>query len=566
MNEELNAVVAERYKLIKCLGRGGMSEVFLARDLILDKEWAVKIISREGVLNGKICVMSALAEINILKKLDHPSLPRIVDIIENDKELYVIMDYISGITLGEYIKKYDTAKEKVIVEWAKQLCEVLIYLHSREPAIIYRDMKPENIMLTDEGKIKLIDFGIAREYKRANEKDTVYLGTKGYAAPEQFGGNGQTDERTDIYCLGVTLYHLLTGKDPSKPPYKIYPIRYWNKSLSVPLEKIILKSTRENPKERYQSVSLMLSDLENIKRDSNKYLFLQKCKIYVFRGTLFIAVTLMVLSYAIKELYDTKNDQYFETYINMIKESNDIDRKNDFIKEAMNIKPGSLRLWELMVENYKADGAFTTKEEKELLTYYDVSMSYENEDNEMIKQKGRVEYDIAGLYWYYYKYDEENVLEKEDDTLSGVIPSIAWFEKAISNGAGSEEKLQRAHIMLDMGTFYKNITLMEKESNDDGLYRKYVENISNMLAYLKNEKNITLKIKFIYTSLSGVDTYLINIKKDKVERREILKICRETDDIIRNIDEKECSDDEYDMYLKTKKIIYEIETKIPEVF
>ena len=198
-------VIDNKYEILKMIGKGGMSVVYLAMDKRLNKQWAVKEIKKES--NGKnneVIVQSLLAEANLMKRLDHPSLPRIVDIIDNGKTIYVVMDYIEGEPLDKILNEYGAQPQELVIEWAKQLCDVLDYLHSQSPPIIYRDMKPANIMLKPEGNLKVIDFGIAREYKELNLADTVSLGTKGYAAPEQFGGKGQTDARTDIYCLGVT--------------------------------------------------------------------------------------------------------------------------------------------------------------------------------------------------------------------------------------------------------------------------------------------------------------------------------------------------------------------------
>ena len=141
--------------------------------------------------------------------------------------------------LSQILRENGAIPQKYVVSWAKILCDVLLYLHTRDSPIIYRDMKPGNIMLKPDGNLMLIDFGTAREYKVKNRGDTVCLGTVGYAAPEQFGGMGQTDARTDIYGLGATMYHLLTGKNPGKPPYEMKPIRQINSSLSGGLEKII---------------------------------------------------------------------------------------------------------------------------------------------------------------------------------------------------------------------------------------------------------------------------------------------------------------------------------------
>ena len=139
-----------------------------------------------------------IAEANMMKKLDHPCLPRIVDIIDRKNVIYVVMDYIEGEPLSKILEKYGAQPQETVIEWAKELAGVLEYLHMQDPPIIYRDMKPANVMLQPNGHIKLIDFGIAREYKEQNVEDTVSLGTKGYAAPEQFGGKGQIHGQISI--------------------------------------------------------------------------------------------------------------------------------------------------------------------------------------------------------------------------------------------------------------------------------------------------------------------------------------------------------------------------------
>ena len=141
-----------------------------------------------------------------------------------------------------------------------QLCDALSYLHSQNPPIIYRDMKPANVMLKPEGNIKIIDFGIAREYKEQNLADTTVLGTKGYAPPEQY--SGQTDPRSDIFALGMTMHHLLTGMDPrSGEAYA--SVRQWNPELSEGIEIIIDRCVEPAPENRYQSCTDLLYDLEH---------------------------------------------------------------------------------------------------------------------------------------------------------------------------------------------------------------------------------------------------------------------------------------------------------------
>lgn len=261
----LGEIIDGKYEILRELGRGGMSIVYLAMDKRLNKQWAIKEFRKDkDDESRKIALEALLKEANIMKKLDHPTLPRIVDIIDLTGTIYIVMDYVEGESLNKVLDAYGAQPQDAVIEWAKQLSEVLDYLHTREPAVIYRDMKPANIMLKPDGTIRLIDFGIAREYKEGSTGDTESIGTRGYAAPEQFGDKGQTDPRTDIYSLGVTLYHLVTGKNPAEPPYELYPIRHWNPNLSSGLEWLIQKCTQLNPNDRFQSCAEVLYVLNNL--------------------------------------------------------------------------------------------------------------------------------------------------------------------------------------------------------------------------------------------------------------------------------------------------------------
>lgn len=260
---EIGSLVDGKYKILNKIGQGGMSVVYLAMNERANKQWAIKEVRKDGVQNFEVVKQGLIAETEMLKKLNHPNLPSIIDVIDGEGTFLIVMDYIEGRHLESAVKEYGAQSQEDVIEWAKQLCDVLAYLHSRKPPIIYRDMKPSNIMLKPDGKVMLIDFGTAREFKENSVADTTCLGTQGYAAPEQYGGYGQTDARTDIYCLGATLYHLLTGHNPSEPPYEMYPIRYWNPELSSGLEKIILKCTQKNPDDRYQNCGELLYALEH---------------------------------------------------------------------------------------------------------------------------------------------------------------------------------------------------------------------------------------------------------------------------------------------------------------
>lgn len=293
----MGEIIDGKYEVLREVGRGGMSVVYLAMDKRLNKQWAIKEFRKDkDDVSKQVALKALLDEANLMKKLDHPTLPRIVDIIDNHQTVYVIMDYIEGESLNKVLDAYGAQPQEAVIEWAKQLSEVLDYLHTQNPPVIYRDMKPANIMLKPDGTVRLIDFGIAREYKEGKDGDTEAIGTRGYAAPEQFGGKGQTDARTDIYSLGVTLYHLVTGKNPAEPPYEIYPIRHWDPSFSSGLEWLIQKCTQLNPSDRYQSCAEVSYVLENLDKFDTEYKKKKKSRFNLFITSLILTIVFIIAS------------------------------------------------------------------------------------------------------------------------------------------------------------------------------------------------------------------------------------------------------------------------------
>lgn len=249
----------DRFQILHLVGEGGMSRVYLAYDMRLGKTFAVK-----EYVKGKsnITAEAMFLEIELLKKLNHPAIPQIYDVLDNVDAVIIVMEYVEGSSMDRVLSERTSFPEEKVLEFARQLGELLDYLHDRPAPIIYRDMKPGNLILQPDGTLKLIDFGAARIYEKHASSDTVCLGTRGYAAPEQYGGMGQTDSRTDIYGLGITLHQMVTGKNPTLPPYEILPIRQINLKLSKKLEAIIEKCTQRDPDKRYQSAKELLRDIE----------------------------------------------------------------------------------------------------------------------------------------------------------------------------------------------------------------------------------------------------------------------------------------------------------------
>lgn len=249
-----------------------MGAVYLAEDLqLFGKQWAVKELV-DAFTNPQERAAARQQfehEARILVALDHPNLLKIVRYFPEGGRLYLVMEYIEGRTLEEILNQTPGfLPETQVVDWAKQICDVLDYLHSRVPLIVFRDLKPSNVMLGRDNRIRLIDFGIARLFDPHKQTDTLKMGTHGYAPPEQYTGMGRTDARSDVYGLGATMYHLLTKQVPVDSvqrilphPMKLLPPRQLNPSLSTEVEQVILTAMNEHPDHRYQSAALMKAAL-----------------------------------------------------------------------------------------------------------------------------------------------------------------------------------------------------------------------------------------------------------------------------------------------------------------
>lgn len=176
---EVGSLVDGKYRILRVVGKGGMSVVYQAVNEKANKIWAIKEVRKDGVQNYEVVKQNLIVETELLKRFNHPNLPSIIDVIDGDGSFLIVMDYIEGNSLNKALETSGAQSQEDVIEWSKQLCDVLGYLHSRKPPIIYRDMKPANVMLKPDGNISLIDFGTAREFKSSSVEDTTCLGTQG---------------------------------------------------------------------------------------------------------------------------------------------------------------------------------------------------------------------------------------------------------------------------------------------------------------------------------------------------------------------------------------------------
>lgn len=224
---------AGAYAVMECLGEGQGCDTFLVQDAE-ERQFVAKRYDK--------AVWSINPSDDILQRLDHPALPRHEASYEDERSVVVVRTYVEGSSLDRYVRENDLGEQEIACLVA-ELCDVLAYLHHRPEPIIHRDIKPENVIVRPDGSVALIDFDIARTYREGGESDTVFFGTRAYAAPEQYGFS-QTDCRADIYSLGVLLRRLLTGSPRENKNVRVYR----------PLEKVIAKCTAFDPERRYADV------------------------------------------------------------------------------------------------------------------------------------------------------------------------------------------------------------------------------------------------------------------------------------------------------------------------
>ncbi len=257
------AILVNRYAIQEVIGMGGMGSVYRARDLHFPN--AVKLVAVKEMINQardplvrQTIVQNFEREANILATLEHPNIPRIFDYFSHNERSYLVLEYINGKDLEELISQNPNFySEEQVIQWAIELCDVLSFLHNHQPEpIIFRDMKPSNVMVNQNNHIILIDFGIAKSF-RDGQKGTM-IGTEGYSPPEQY--RGEASPQADIYALGATLHHILTRKDPRlEPPFTFgdRPIRKINPAVSVEMEAVVNTALQYNPADRFQTAQAM---------------------------------------------------------------------------------------------------------------------------------------------------------------------------------------------------------------------------------------------------------------------------------------------------------------------
>lgn len=490
---EIGSVIDGKYKILNVIGKGGMSVVYLALNERANKTWAIKEVRKDGKQDFEVVKQGLVVETEMLKKLHHPNLPSIVDVLDGDDSFLIVMDYIEGAPLSSYVKKGPLPQENVIA-WAKQLCDVLEYLHTRKPPIIYRDMKPANVMLRPDGSVTLIDFGIAREYKEGNVADTSVLGTRGYAAPEQYGGRGQTDARTDIYCLGATMYHLLTGHNPSEYPYEMYPIRQWNPQLSSGLEEIILKCTESRPEDRYQSCAELYYALEHYDELDIEYRKKQGRKWTAFLATSVVTLVAGIGAIGCYAMESRVTSTTYDAYMADAAGSVDQEEKVENYISAIKLNPSKGEAYVGMLDtmvNY--DGNFSSEEEEQVRSILNYSGDTNRTNVEYLSQNtddyNKVAYELGVSYFYSYN---------ETGNKSASTKWLGIASEAESSDELSQVEIDRAKKLYKIAGYHDRMRVQKKTGDSLVSYKDFWQDLidisdGNLVA---TDNNVTAMIMY----------------------------------------------------------------------
>ena len=554
MATQIRTVIDGKYEILKQIGKGGMSTVYLAMDQRLNKQWAVKEISRKGVgKNNEEIINEVPADAEMMKALDHPAIPTIVDIIDHkDKDcIYIVMDYVEGESLDKVLAEYGAQPQDMVIDWAKQICDAMGYLHSQKPPIIYRDMKPANVMLKPEGNIKIIDFGIAREYKEGNLADTTVLGTKGYASPEHYGGR-QTDERSDIYTLGMTMHHLLTGVDPRPADYIYAPIRQWNPELSGGLERIIDKCVSPDPKDRYQNCNELLYALDHYTEEEDSFKRKQKRKLLSFIISISLSAVFALAGLVASSMSRSAENNNYDHLVEI--NGYDYAVANENITKAIAIDKRDSRAYENFLSYIIADDNITERESQGISSFLNtLKSSYGEGDYDEIFAK--LYYEAGINHFFYYEIATESTPVRER-----ALKAIKYFE-VIKDGEFAESEI--AVHFYNICKFYKSDVGNSVESRDYvSEYRSVFDSINKCIEYLDTyeESNANFvkaamyksAIDFIHSNIADIAKY------SQTEEGTLLSLLDAIEKKANDINEIE---NEKSRVYQTKKYVL---TKIPE--
>lgn len=455
----------QRYRLIKVIGKGGTSTVFLALDEKIQRKRAVKAVKKDRAEDTRLWKQ----ECEMLKRLHHEYLAEIYDVLEDDEYVFLVMEYVEGYSVKELRDmRYQFSVDQVAA-FGIQICQVLSYLHGQNPPIIYRDLKPSNLIMRPDRKIVLIDFGTAREYQKNKEEDTVFWGTVGYASPEQMEGWGQTDARSDIYSLGVTLYEMAYGEKFSRALVE-YP--------DTALEEIIEKCTRIKPEERYRTAEELAVNLENrqLLGKKNKRRFRRKKRVAVMIWS--IVMLLFSVSGLLRWQSGRLLTEGYEKYLTAgERATKSRERILDF-QSAVSINPWKPEGYFALLDEYRSQG-FGQEAYLDILELLNRKTEngavYEDCLKQSPEEYARFAYQMgAACYFEWEGYGNKKYARP-------------WLQEAVEKEGLTDEEKELAVCLEKIAGYYEVLKAQTEGQTGNISYGEYWEDLKKLLELPGNE-------------------------------------------------------------------------------
>lgn len=510
---KVDDIILNKYRIVRIVSgdgtnKRGMSNLYKAQDRDLGIHWAIKEIIKNSDGTVSIQQSALIREAQIMRKLQHPSIPRIVSIEQLPDRILIVMDWVDGKSVGDWLRTSGAMTPARGVSIIKSVCGVLSYLHNRPTPIFYRDMKPENIMYDPNTKrVMLLDFGISVEVD-PNKPIKDRLGTKGYfdkysLAPsrrELASGVKERyfDLRSDVYSLGWTMFHIFTGVHPhnyikskkDKNQEITRDVREFAKNVPKSLADVIIKATEEEPRDRYQSIEelqIALEELDKVDRGLNKKL---KRKINTVIGIGFTGMLLSVGSIAPYMAYEQGLKNEYNILVSNASKSGDF---GDFVK-VIEYSSKDITPYFGLIDAIKKDGVFSPEEEKTFLDLVNpnlVSLEKDSRYKEFAFEVGR-------LYWLYYNK------ENSEETAS------RWFKDA-----KGYSKL--ADVYASVGSFPTEVIKAANEGTDSGMYKKQWDLLNSVTG-----QSELVELQIVKARLYLLSTYPYRLKADGVSYEEVL--------------------------------------------
>ena len=515
-------LIADRYRVIDIIGRGGTSKVFLVYDIRLKKRWALKEI-RVDESSYEYIRESFFAETDALKTTNHVGVVNVIDAFTIDDKFYIVEDYINGVNLRDYVR--NGISKEIFLIIILQICDILIYLHHLKNPIYHGDLKPENILIDKENKVSLIDFGISINHLKRRSSLLKRSGTKGYMSFEK-EVFGLIDAKSDIYAFGMTLDYVL-NKNPIK--FKRKNIRNYKRIIKKSLDT-----------KGYRDVKELKKDI--LKTETkNKRLLAVYVNICALMGALFLVSFLLVpeITVKIKESerrkYVKSLDEKYEDYLRKGDMVLKKEEKIKYYKEAINLDNTKMGGYYKLLDLFKEDENFDKEEEEEFIKiFFDNMNDIENE-----RAYGGLCFEIGKLYWYYYENPEvennadigdtknpkDTEIIKNGINTEGIKLSYDWFLWAGNEKYKDESYYDKCIVYRDISDFYKNLIIYQKEESDVD-YLRYYKNLLALKGFLSTD-NEMIRLRIISIVVISFDNYYLLFKKEGVDGREILKILDE---------------------------------------